>query len=264
MGAPVRLPAATNLHKDMLMLAKVRPFLVALPLLLAAPCRADIVINWSDASVSINVTDAQSATITGMTTGDMAVPFLATITSVGSPQQISLLGPLGDFANPLNLNLPATRTASTLMTVEISIPGYVMVNPTFDLLDIDAAASTNPPFASWQDQITFLDPGPGISYTPVVPTRYQIAGNQITAVLGPNIANASTAANVNVAMTGIASTIRYAYGPGPLDQLGQNQRHGISNITIQALAIPEPGSACLCPWAAIALAWARRRRSSRS
>ena len=244
------------------MFANIKPWAAIVSVLLVTSAsRADVVINWSDASVSINVTDAQNATITGLTTGDMVVPFLATISSSGSQQEISLLGPLGANANPLNLNLPATRVGSTLMTVEISIPGYVMVNPIFDLLDIDAAASTNPPFSSWQDQITFLDPSSGYVFTPVAPTRYSISGNQITAVLGPNIANGSTAANVNVALSGITSSIRYAYGPGPFDQLGQNQRHGISNITIQALAIPEPGMACLGSLAAIAAALVWRRRN---
>lgn len=221
---------------------------------------ADIVINWSQPSVSITIIDSQNALITGTTTGDQAVPFQVMVSTINATQQVSVTGPLGNNPNPLNLNMPAPRQAGSLMTVGISIPGYNMVNVAFDLLDIDAASENLPPFSSWQDQITFLNPGTGFNFTPVNPARYTVSGNQITAVIGPNIGNNSNQANVNVAHAGSSSSIRYTYGPGPFDLLGQNQRHGISNITIQSLvAIPEPGVANLMFLACVGLSACRRR-----
>ncbi len=231
---------------------------------LSSSADADLVIDWSQPSVSINIIDSQNAIVTGFTTGDQAVAFQALITTANASQQVTLTGPLGGIGNPLNLNIPAPRQLASLMAVEISIPGYQMVNSAFELLDVDAASQNSPPFGSWQDQITFLDPVSGITFTPVDPARYSINGNQITAVLGPNIGNNSPDANVNVQLAGASEYIRYTYGPGLFDLLGQNQRHGISNITIQSIvAIPEPGVANLMFFAFVGLSVSRRRKRHR-
>jgi hypothetical protein len=234
---------------------------------IAGSADADIVIDWSQPSVSITIINSQNALITGSTTGDQVVPFQVMVSTTNATQQVSVTGPLGNNPNPLNLNMPAPRQAGSLMTIDISIPGYNMVNMWFDLLDVDAASENLPPFSSWQDQITFLNPGSGYNFTPVNPARYNVSGNQITAVIGPNIGNNSNQANVNVANSGSASNIRYTYGPGPFDLLGQNQRHGISNITIQSIvAIPEPGMTALVflAFAGTAICRRRDRRPARS
>lgn len=228
--------------------------LLAIIVVLLTPvtARAAVTIDWAGAT--INTINSQSATVTGLTTGDVSVGYTITINSNIS-QDISFAAPLGNTTPVLNLNLPAPRNAATLMTVSIALNGgLTMVNPSFALLDIDASVGNT--FSSWRDQLIFTSAS--VSMTAVNPAFTQVTGNTALGMDG-NVPNGSTSANVNVTTGGVISSMDYTYGPGLGDQFGQNQRHGISIITMDAV-VPEPSTWALLSMAALfGIAHARRK-----
>jgi hypothetical protein len=85
----------------------------------------------------------------------------------------------------------------------------------------------------------------GTTLTPVN-TSYATASGFVTTGINGNVGNTSTNGNVAVVEAGTLSAIRMTFGPGPNDLFGQNQRFGLTNITITDLvATPEPGTAAL-------------------
>jgi hypothetical protein len=221
-----------------------RILLTLVLVLLAKPAHALVFINWTGATITNPV--GSNTTVTGFTSGDIVVPYTITITSKGSTHEITRDSPLGNNFNPLNLNLPETRNVNTLMTVTIALgAGYRMVNPSFTLLDIDVSPGAGqpgnpPPTRDWEDLLTFSPLLSGVNMTAVNPLFTQVSGNVARGIAG-NVPNDSTNANVNVTSTGAYSTLSYTYGPGPLDGLQSNQRHGISIITMDGV-VPEPGT----------------------
>jgi hypothetical protein len=157
------------------------------------------------------------------------------------------------------MNLPATRTASTLMTVNVSLTGYAMIAASFTLLDVDTSEASSP-FAGWQDRITLIGANAGSTLTPTNTSYATVSGLATTGING-NVANNSTNGNVAVAEAGILNSIRLTFGPGPNDQFGQNQRFGMTNITISDVIVnPEPATGLTMAAAMALLAVALRRR----
>jgi len=201
--------------------------------------RATTIINWSDPSVVITMTGTTSGTVTGKTTGDHVVPFLVNVTIVNGAEDISR-SILGNYATPLNLDIQAGRTSTTLMTTTISIPGYNLQGVSYTLFDVDAS-DNKAPYTSWQDKIMILE-GPMVAAA-LDPTTVTVSGSTLLGKKG-NVGNTSTNGNVNISDVSslVVPRIKVTFGPGPNDQFGNNQRFGFSNITIQQLnlAVPEP------------------------
>jgi hypothetical protein len=197
----------------------------------------DPIIDWSNASVVITTNSTTSVTVTGNTTG-VVIPFIVTITTTGGTEVVTKTGPLGGYATPLNLDINTGRSAATLMTVTIKLLGYSMITPSFTLLDVDTSNAPPAPYTSWQDRV--IIGGSGYTLTALDTTTVSITG-QTALGLNGNITNGNTNGNVNVTQSGTVSTISMTFGPGPNDQFGNNQRFGLTNISIpNVLATPEP------------------------
>jgi hypothetical protein len=227
----------------------------------ASQARASTRFNWTDPSVSVNVFSPFSVTITGNTQGDRVIPFTVTITSVGSPLNASI-SLLGNDPNALNLELPATRVAGTLMTVDIRLNnGWTLSNSSYTLYDIDASPG-NGVYTDWRDRLTVLNGGSTL--TAVNPSFVQIAGLVATGFQG-NAANNSTNGNVRVSTPGTFLSLNMTYGPAPGDGLGSNQRFGLSEIVVNQIVTPEPGAWVLMGTGLfLCLAGALRKRDTTS
>lgn len=204
--------------------------------------QAATTIDWSSPTVSLNVINSSSLQVTGFTTGDHVIGFTATVSTVNGVQDATFTQ-LGAVNVPLNLNIQPTRNASTLMTVSIRLNGgWVMVRPTYTLLDVDAS-SNSAPYTNWRDRVEILG-GTTPTLTPVNTATVSVSGKVLTANRG-NIANNSALANVLVAESVNVGAIWVAFGPATGDLFGGNQRFGFSNITMTDIATPEPGTGML-------------------
>jgi hypothetical protein len=181
-------------------------------------------------------TDSTSFKVTGNTRGDKVLPFLVTVTVVNGTEEVTK-AQVGNVNNALRLNIPATRSASTLMTTTITIDGYYMKGVSYKLLDVDAS-SNSAPYTSWQDKLVLLE-GPTTA-TAVDSNTVLVSGNTLLARRG-NVASNATNGNVDVTGAAIYRNIKVSFGPGSGDGLGSNQLFGYSNITIQQMVLlPEP------------------------
>lgn len=195
-----------------------------------------VVINWNAPGVTFTTISTTQAVVTGLTTGDAAIPFTATFNTVGSTLALSR-GTTGNVANIPLVNHPPTRNSSTQTTITIALSGYRMSGTTFAILDVDWAGSG----ASWQDRVTVTSPG--ATLTSVNPAFTSVTGSTVLGI-GGNVPSTLNSGNVNVSISSIISAITMTYGPGPVDGFGSNQLIGISNISIVSalLDVPEPST----------------------
>lgn len=220
-------------------------------------CQGATTIDWSSPTISLNTISSTHLQVTGYTTGDHVINFTADVTTVNGTQDASFTQ-LGNVSVPLNLNIPATRTSATLMTVDIRLDAsWVMVSPTYTLLDVDAS-NNSAPYSNWRDRVVRL--GTGVrTYTPVSTATVTVTGDVLVANRG-NIANNSNLANVLVNEVGPVNSIRVTFGPATGDLFGNNQRFGFSNITMTDIATPEPGTGVMAVLGVAACAAGVRRR----
>lgn len=231
------------------------------------PAMGAVVISWSNPSVSINTINSTTVQVTGNTQGDVITPFLIEISTVSANLDVTL-SELGAINPSLNMNMPTTRNASSLMTVRVSVPNFQIVSPSFSFLDLDIAPGIGSPGndeESWEDQV--LMPASGVTATSVNNDFTSVAlinGNTVLRIRGidGNVDDDENDSNVNISMTGTRDFFQYVYGPGPQDGFAGNQRHGMSNITFTSIisAVPEPGTWAMLGLVGVGGAWFARRR----
>jgi hypothetical protein len=209
---------------------------LVLALGLTSLAKAAVVIDWGAAGVTFTTISATQAVVTGVTTGDAAIPFTATFNTVGSNLALSSGMTGGVFSVPL-VNHPAPRNAGTQTTISITLTGYQMSGTSFALLDVDWAGAG----ASWQDSVTVTSPGAVL--TSVNSAFTSVSGNTVLGI-GGNVPNSTPNGNVNVAIGSILSAITMTFGAGPVDGFAGGQTIGISNISITSalLDAPEPST----------------------
>ncbi|MBI1375119.1 MAG: hypothetical protein GC159_20565 [Phycisphaera sp.] len=226
---------------------------------ISARCDASVVIDFSDSSVVISPTTETSGAVdvTGMTTGDVNIPFLVHFEMNGSNQLITTTSPLGNqTGNLLNVELTSTRNSGTSQTVTITLGAsnnLSFTDASWTYLDVDASEDggffgNNPAadFDNWQDKIVVDNSQAAVAMTSVNTSYTQVTGNQVQGINDNNVPNNSSNGNVNVTLTGTMNQIVYTYGPGSEDGLEQNQRVGLSNITIASVnTVPEPGATAM-------------------
>ena len=236
----------------MRVLTKFGGFVVWLAVAMAAPLHAGTTfINWTAPGVTITSPVSGTTIVSGNTQGQFVIPFQVSIVTAGSAQQVAVVSQQGGIPNALQLNHPAQRNANTFSTITITLFGIPFSNITFTIADIDRLTG------GWVDLVTVVTTG--ATLTAVNPATVQVTGQQALAV-GGSIPNTSNLGNVNVAITGVKTSVVFTYTGGPGDPFGSNQLIGISNLSFD---VPEPATCGLIGIGLALVVGLKRRRASR-